>query len=259
MVRNRSTRFAGLFGLAVIIACAPSFKLGRFTSNDSLFGAGVREMRSRHWDNAIQVFEKLTVDLPVRDTLLPLAHFYLAQSHAQRGDHITAAQEYSRLAESFATDSLADDAQFLAGKEYEKLWRRPNLDATYGGEAIAAYQLLLSLYPDSDLRDSAQKQLDRLDQWYALKELTNGMYYFRRKAYDSAIIYFRTVLDRYARTPAVHDALVHLAESYERIKSKDDKAEICASLRERYPKDREATLVCGAAPATAERAKPDPR
>ena len=256
MARIRPTYIAGLVGVAAGIACAPSFKLNRFNSNDALFSAGVREMRTRHWDNAIQVFEKLTVDLPVRDTLLPLAHFYLAKSHSSRGDHITAAQEFSRLAESFATDTLADDAQYLAGLEYEKLWRRPDLDATYGSEALAAYQLLQSLYPDSNLRDSSQKRIDHLEAMYADKELKNGEYYFRRKAYDSAIIYFRSVIDRYARTPAVREAMIRLAEAYDHIKSKDDKAEVCTNLRERYPKDAEVAEACRGS-ATAAPAKPD--
>jgi outer membrane protein assembly factor BamD len=247
MALSRTNPKAGLVGIALVLACASSFKLSRYPSNESLFGAGMREYRAKHWDNAVQAFEKLTLDLPVRDTLLPLSHFYLAGAHAARGDHLLAAQEYSRLAESFATDTLADDAQFAAAREYQQLWRRPELDATYGGEAVAAYQLLLGLYPDSPLRDSAMKQLARLDEWYAVKDYQTGMHYFRRKAFDSAIIYFRGVVDKFPQTAKVHDAYLRLAEVYERIRWKEDKAEVCATLREKYPSDREVTTICGAA------------
>jgi outer membrane protein assembly factor BamD len=243
----------------MMLACAPSFKLSRYTSNESLFGAGVREFRAKRWDNASQVFEKLTLDLPVRDTLLPLAHFYLARTHAAKGEHLLAAQEYSRLSESFATDSLADDAQYAAGREYQRMWRKPELDATYGGEAVAAFQTLLSLYPDSDLRDSASKQLGVLDEWYAAKDYQTGMHYFRRKAYDSAIIYFKSVVDRYPRTAMVHDAYLRLADVYGHLKYKEDKADACAALRERYSRDRAVTLTCGDTPGKLPPVKPDTR
>lgn len=241
--------------LLLLLACSSSFKLNRFPTNDALYSAGVKEFQARQWDNAIQAFEKLTVDLSVRDTLLPHAHYYLAQAHDRRGEHLLAAQEFLRLAESFATDSLADDAQYLAGLSYQKMWRKPSLDAQYGGEAVAAYQTLLSLYPDSPYADSANKQLGGLETWFAVKDYETGMHYYRRKAYDSAVIYFRGVVDKYPRTPTVKDAYLRLAQIYDRLKYKEDKTEVCGELRGKFPTDREVNSVCGAAPRVT--ARPD--
>lgn len=256
--RSHRIRKASLIGVAFVLACGASFKLSRYPSTDSLFEAGMREFRTRHYDNAVLVFEKLTLDLPVRDTLLPLAHFYLAKAHSGKGEHLLAAQEYSRLAESFATDTLADDAQYEAGREYQKMWRKPELDAQYGSEAVAAYQTLLGLYPDSPLRDSAMKQLQVLDEWYASKDYQTGMHYYRRKAYDSAVIYFRGIVDKFPQTVKVHDAYLRLAQIYERIKYKEDKSEVCSTLREKYPSDREVSTVCGPVSTNrASRARPD--
>ena len=246
MARFRKPRNAGLVGIVLMLACSSSFKLNRFPNNESLFSAGVREFQARRWDNAIQAFEKLTVDLSVRDTLLPHAHFYLAQAHDRRGEHLLAAQEFLRLAESFATDSLADDAQYRAARSYQEMWRKPTLDAQYGGEALAAYQVLLSLYPDSPLVDSANKQMTVLDEMFAQKDYETGMHYFRRKAYDSAVIYFRGILDRHPRTGTVRDAYLRLAQIYDRLKYKDDKTDVCNQLQQRYPGDREVGTVCGA-------------
>jgi outer membrane assembly lipoprotein YfiO len=246
-----------LVGVLLLLACSSSFKLNRFPTNESLFTAGVSEFRQRRWDNAIQAFEKLTVELSVRDTLLPYAHFYLAEAHERRGEHLLAAQEFLRLAESFATDSLADDAQYLAGKAYQRMWRRPSLDAQYGGEAQVAYQTLLNLYPDSPLADSANKQLGVLDEMFARKDYETGMHYFRRKAYDSAVIYFRSILDRHPRTNTVRDASVRLAQIYDRLKYKEDKSEVCTQLQQRYPNDREVRSVCGPVTTARSPAKPD--
>jgi outer membrane assembly lipoprotein YfiO len=206
----------------------------------------MQQYRARKWDRAIQAFERLTLELAARDTLLPLAHFYLGKSHAGKGEHLLAAQSYNRMAESFATDTLADDAMFEAAREYQKLWRRPQLDPQYGEQALTTYQTLLALYPDTDLKPVVDRQLSTLNEWFATKDYSTGMHYFRRKAWDSALIYFKDVVARYPQTARARDAYIALARSYDAIQYREDKNEVCATLRDRYPADREVSLVCGA-------------
>ena len=237
-----------LFVAALSGACGRGFKLSRYTSNEALFNAAVNEFGRRKWDHAVSAFEKLTLDLPARDTLLPLAHWYLAKSYAGRREHLLAAQAYNRLSESFATDSLADNAMYEAAREYQKLWRRPTLDANYGEQALSAYQSMLGLYPDSELKDEAERQMGRLQEWFASKDYESGLYYFRRKAFDSAIIYFKDVVKNYPQTAKSREAYLRLAESYEAIRYREDKKEVCTTLQEKYPSDREVTRTCGAPP-----------
>lgn len=250
MASSRKTTLARLLVLALTAGCAQGFKISQFPSSESLFSEGVRQMKARKWTNAIAAFDKLALDLPARDTLLPLAQFYLARAHAGLGEHLLAAQAYNRVAESFATDSLADDALYQAGREFQRLWRRPVLDSQYGGEAGATYQTLLGLYPDSEWRDSATAQLIVLQQWFAAKDYENAMHYVRRKAYDSAIIYLRDVVNKYPDAPVAKNAFIRLAQVYTVIRYKDDKADVCKTLNDKYPRDREVVQVCGTPPPT---------
>ncbi len=246
------------FGLATMAGCSRGFKLSRFSSNESLFNAAVGEYNKKKWDHAVTAFEKLTFDLPARDSLLPLAHWYLAKAHAGRKEHLLAAQAYNRLAESFAPDTLADDAMYEAAREYQKMWRRPTLDANYGEQALGAYQSLLGLYPDTDKKDQAAAAIDKLQEWFADKDYQSGMYYFRRKAYDSAIIYFKDVVKNFPQTHKSRDAYLRLADSYEAIRYRDDKQDVCATLQQKYPGDKEVSLTCGAASKTVTQSpKPD--
>ncbi len=259
MPLSRTFRLSLLALSAVsITACSRGFKLSRYTTNESLFQAALGQYDKQKWDNAVSAFEKLTFDLPARDSLLPLSHWYLAHSHGGRGEHLLAAQAYNRLAESFATDSLADDALYEAAREYQKLWRRPTLDAQYGELALSAYQSLLGLYPDTDKKEQAGKQMDLLQEWFADKDYESGMYYYRRKAFDSAIIYFKDVVKNYSTTAKSREALLRLAASYEAIRYREDKKEICANLLEKFPADKEVVAVCGPSLAGgASRAKSD--
>lgn len=243
--------------VVAVAACHGGFKLNNYPTSDSLFQAAMREYGKRKWANAVAAFEKLTLDLPARDTLLPLAHYYLAKSHLERKEYLLAAQSFNRLAESFATDTLADDAKFEAARSYQRLWRAPQLDPQYGDLAMATYQELLALYPDSPLKEEAGRQINALNEMFATKDYDTGLHYFRRKAYDSAIIYFKDVVRLYPESHKARDAYLRLAESYEIIRYREDKTEVCTTLHERYPRDKDVLDVCGAARTVTESAKRD--
>ena len=131
-------RLVAASSLVAVAACRPEFKLKNLTTNDALYKASLEEYRRHHWDNAIVGFEKLSTDLPARDSLLPRSYWYLASAHEHQDEHLLAAQSFSRLVESFPEDSLADDAALEAARAYKRLWRKPGLDATYGENAYSA-------------------------------------------------------------------------------------------------------------------------
>lgn len=232
---------------AALAACHRGFSIARFPSNEALYSAGISEYQRHHWDNAVAAFEKLTNDLPARDTLLPRAYWYLASAQGHQREFLLAAQTFTRLYESFPDDTLADDAALEAARSYRKLWRKPSLDATYGETALSTYNTLLGLYPNSEHAAEAKREIADLEQWFATKNYETGMFYFRQKAYDSAIMYFKYVLERWPHVPRARDALLRLAESYRAISYREDFNDTCARLRAAYPADREFGRVCAGA------------
>lgn len=236
---------------AAIAACAPAWRVGNYTSHDALFRAALAQYEKRNWNNAVEGFERLTIELPARDTLLPRSYFYLALAHEKRKEHLLAAQTFMRLAESFPGDTLADDAMLRAGRAYGRLWRKPALDAQYGEIALRTLQTFLAAFPSSPLRPEAEAEIARLEQWFATKDYESGMHYLRRRAYDSAIIYFEDIVEKYPGTPRARDAYLRLAEVYDRIRYREDMREICETLRTRYPGDSEVRERCGEASAAA--------
>ena len=236
-----------LVALTAFTACGRGFRLNRYPTNESLYQAALQEFQTRKWNNAILAFEKLTTDLPARDTLLPRSYWYLAQAHGRQREHLLAAQSYSRLFESFPDDTLADDAAMEAARSYRRLWRKPSLDATYGEMALSTYNALIGLYPSSEFVEPARAEILTLEQWFATKNYETGLYYLRRKAYDSAIIYLRTVTERWPHVPRSRDALLRLAEAYDAIRYRDDYNDACARLRREFPGDAEVAETCASA------------
>jgi outer membrane assembly lipoprotein YfiO len=231
------------------VACRPQFQLKRFTTNEDLYRAGLREYQRKKWDNAVTAFEKLTVELPARDSLLSRSFWYLANAHEHRGEHLLAAQSFSRLVESFPDDTLADDAALESCRSYRKLWRKPTLDPTYGETALAACHTMLGLYGEtSPLAPEARSQIAELENWFAIKNYDAGMYYFRRKAYDSAIQYFRYVLERWPDAAKARDASLRLVEAFRAIRYMADASDQCTLLRRKYPDDRDVRATCEGIP-----------
>lgn len=246
MLRMSARRVLTAMLVLATAACARGFRTSLFPTTDSLFAASMAEYNKKKWDNAITGFEKLTLDLTARDTLLPLSHWYLAWAHDRKGEHILAATTFARLAESFPDDTLADDALFNAGKAYDDIWKNPELDPQYGTLSQVQFRQLLGVYPDSPMRKQTEEMLLSLDEKYASKDYLNGLHYVRRGAYDSSIIYFKDVVKNYPNSDHARLALMRMVEVYRKpaMNYKEEAAETCLTLRAAYAENVEVAKLC---------------
>lgn len=250
-VKRPMIKRVSLYALAmfVSVSCTHGFYAASFTSMDSLYAGAMKEYKAHNWENATKAFERLTHDLDPRDPRLPASYFYLGKSQGKMGDHLLAATSFTRVSESFPQDTLADDALYESGAAYEQLWRKPDLDAQYGDNAINSYRLLIALYPQSPLVPRAQREMVKLDEWFATKDYNTGYHYLKRKAYDSAIIYFKDVLRLHPDAKKALEAHLALLEAYRAIHYNEDATELCSAMRTKYPNDREVRAACGNAQA----------
>jgi outer membrane protein assembly factor BamD len=241
-------------GLVVVAGCRPEFQLKKFTTNEALYQASLKQFQRGKYDDAVAGFEKLTLELAPRDSLAARSFWYLGLSRQKQHDYQLAAQAFNRIFESFPDDSLMDDALFQEAKSYQSMWTRPDRDATYGDAALATYSSLMTYRPDSPLIPEARKEIATLENWFAIKNYGNAMYYLRDKAYDPANIYLKYILETWPDAPKAKDAGLRLVESYRAIRYTEEANEICAALRTKYPTDPEVGRTCPPPPASA--AKP---
>jgi outer membrane protein assembly factor BamD len=202
----------------------------------------------RHGDarRALVVLQRLTFEFGPGQPELVTARYYLAESYFQMGDRVQAAHEFRKIADEFPASEYASLALLRAGDANLRLWRRPEVDPTPGETALAIYQEVAERYPDTDAAARAALHVRRLQNLFAEKTYKNGLFYFRRKAYDSAILYFKDVIANYpdaARTP---DALLRLVDSYRVIRYTEELKETCAHLRQYYPRAAGLAKTCPA-------------
>ena len=233
-----------LGGTLSLGACAGGFQTNKFKTSESLFAASMEQYRKGKHENAAKGFERLTLDLPARDPLLPVAFWFLAQTYEQREEHLFAAQNFQRLAETFPDDSLADDALYQAGQAYARMWRTPQLDPQYALLAQGTWRGLLTNYPETALRDSVTRSLAAVEDKLATKDYDTGDHYLRRNAFDSAIIYFKDVLKVYPSTAHARLAGLKLLVAYRAIRYGEEAKELCDTMAKSYPQDAEEKSAC---------------
>ena len=213
----------------------------------------VRRMtRTGQWTRALPLLQGLMFELSGGRPELPEMSYLTGEAFFQTGSFVEAAEQFRSVADHFPESPYAPVALLRAGDANMRLWRRPVLDPTYGEAALAAYQELNGLYPESDAAARANIQVLRLRELIAEKAYRNGLFYLRRKAYDSAILYFRDVVANFSETQWVSPALLRLVDSYAAISYNEERKETCAHLRRFFPQTKVEPAKCPAeAPAAA--------
>src|SRR5436309_1032683 len=192
------------------------------------------------------MLQRLTFDLEPGDPSLPQIRYYLAECSFQMADYVQAASDFRKVADEFSTTEYAPMALLRAGDANLRLWHRPELDPSYGETALAIYQELAGRFPDSDAAARARPHVKRLENQFAEKAYKTGVFYLRRKAFDSAIIYFKDVIANYPTADRAPDALLRLVDSYRAIGYKQELDETCEHLRRFYPNAKGIDRSCPA-------------
>lgn len=195
-------------------------------------------------DDALDGFERLTLQLPSRDSIAVRARFLQAECNFRDQEYLEAARQFRRVVDEAPTSSLAPYALLRAGDAQAALWKRPELDPTYGDNAVNTYRELVSRFPNSPAAQRAVLKLNALSEEFAEKEYKNAEYYRRLGAFDSAILYYKNLVAAYPQTPHAGKALVKLVEVYDKLDYTEEMQEICGHLRQFYPDEQDAEDRC---------------
>ncbi len=218
---------------------------------DSMWRHAEQRFRNGKWDDAEKLLNRLILELPPGDPRISRAHFYLGEAMFAQGRQLEAAREFRKTSDETPNDPLAPTALLRLGDVYADLWRRPELDPTYGQTSLSTYQELLNRYPGSEAAKRAQLRIADLNERFATKEYKAALFYFRLKAYDSAILYLKDVVATYPKAGIVPDALIKLVQAYKALGYREDVQETCGYIRRFHPQALKSSEVCPRAPAGA--------
>lgn len=198
---------------------------------DTLWATAQHAVRRGKWGDALKLLDRVLLEFPPGDPRATQAHMFEGEGQFALGSHLQAAREFRKVSDDTPNDPLAPEALLRVGDVYADLWRRPELDPSYGQTSLATYQELLNRYPGTSAAKRAQERIDDLQERFAVKEYKAALYYMRLKAFDSAILYLKDLIATYPRSTVAPDALLHLVQAYRTLGYKEDVQETCGYIR----------------------------
>jgi outer membrane protein assembly factor BamD len=216
---------------------------------DSLWHQAEQAVHHGKWGDAQKLLDRVNLEFSPGDPRVSRAHYYLGEALFAQNRQLEAAREFRRASDETPNDPIAPEALLRLGDVYADLWRRPELDPTYGQTALSTYQELMNRYPGSSAAKRGQVRIAELNERFATKEFKAGMFYYRLKAYDSAILYLKDVVATYPKAAIVPEALVKLVQAYKALGYREDVQETCGYIRRFHPRAPQVGEVCPSKPA----------
>lgn len=205
---------------------------------DQLYERATRAFEEEDWDEAQAAADRLLFAYPSYDREVEV-RFLLAETFLNKEEYLSASSEYQRLLDRFPGHPRADEASLGICRSYAELSPHTQRDQAFTLQAMSACQNVVADFPGTPVEVEAEEIWQRMNGKLGQAIFEEGEFYFRRKLWDSAILYFEDVLDTFPGTAAAPNALLHLYRCYVEIGWDDRAEEEKERLLERYP-DSEA-------------------
>jgi outer membrane protein assembly factor BamD len=235
--------------MAVVVASACGTREASLheLAPQTVWEQGVEHFNERRWDEAIRHFDHF-LQVGGADPRVHQARYYAAEAHFNQREYLSAASRFTALAADLGRAELAAQSRYMACRSYEELAPNPQLDQEYTRAAIDHCQALVDYFPDHHYAQAATEILDRMWHRLAAKTYQSGEWYQRRRAVDSALIYYQDVVRLYPRTSYAPRALRRMMEIYETLDYQEELEETRQRLLTAYPDSPQARAVAGGGP-----------
>lgn len=237
-----SRKLALLALLLALLGCPKG--LPQEATPDQLYSIGRERFDKRDWDEAIEALQRFLYQDPGH-RMADSAQYLIGEAYFNKKQYLTAATEFLRLAQNRPAGPLADDSRYRACESYYNLSPRPELDQEYTDEAIGQCRSVGLLYPGSPYAGEATQRVRELNDKLARKYYLNAVFYYKRRAYDSAIVYLEYVLETYRGTSVEPEALLTLYETYRELGYLREAEQTRERLLREYPDSPQARKLEG--------------
>lgn len=242
--------FAWRPGLPIILAIGCAFVIPACSSFDSsdddkeakyverpveqIYAEAWKKIRDGSWSEAAKQFDEVERQHPysiwARRAMLMSA--YCSYQANKYTDAISAADEYISLHPG--SREVAYAFYLKAMSLYQQIVD-VGRDQTTTEQALTALQDVVQRFPNTEYARDASLKVDLTLDHLAGKEMAIGRYYLRQGDFIGAINRFKTVVERYQRTPQITEALERLTEAYYALGVYNEAKAAAAVLGANYP------------------------
>lgn len=201
---------------------------------ETLYNQGLANMKAGNLSEASRKFEAIEKQNPFTEwgrKALVMSTFTKYRL-GRNDDAIATGNRY--MAQYPQSDDSAY-VQYLIGLSYSKQIADVTQDQKAAARTVEAMTKVVQDYPDSEYVEDAQAKIRFARDQLAGKEMQVGRYYLERKEYLAAIQRFRKVVEDYANTNQIEEALARLTEAYYAMGIVEEAQTAAAVLGRNYP------------------------
>jgi outer membrane protein assembly factor BamD len=245
-------------------------------------GSGLVERDRELYESAMKFLQKnrFTAARLALQTLLdtyqdseygPQAKYAYAESFYREAGHsnlLSAEVEFRQFITFFPDHPLADDAQLMVAMTHMKQLQRPDRDDTEARLAEYELNLMITMYPDSDLSNEAKAKLRAVQELLAESTFGPAKQYYLRRAYVAVLARCDEILKKYPDFSGTDRVLFLMGDTVRKL-NPEQSVQYYAQIVRDYPmsalvKDSKKHLVEMSAaipepnPAALDRAKQHP-
>ena len=201
---------------------------------EQIYADAWRQIEDRNWEDAAKQFDEVERQHPYsvwarRAMLMSAFCYYQANKYT---DATNTADQYIALHPG--SREVAYAFYLKAMSLYEQIVD-VGRDQTVTEQALTALQDVVQRFPNSEYARDARLKIDLTLDHLAGKEMEVGRYYLTRRNYIGAINRFKTVVQRYQKTPQIAEALERLTEAYYALGVYNEAKTAAAVLGANYP------------------------
>jgi outer membrane protein assembly factor BamD len=185
----------------------------RLNNDVELYNAGLKFLKTKKFDEAIERFTELEIQYPYSDWSAR-GQMLIGFSHYSNREYDEAILSLSKFTELNPDHPLVPYAIFLKGYSYYERIPNIELDQEYSAKALEEFLELTNRYPNSKYKKKAFEIIKILRNHLSSKELLIGKFYQSKGNYLAAVKRYKQILKKYKRSVHTPESLYRLIESY---------------------------------------------
>jgi len=201
---------------------------------DVLYNQALANLESGRLNEAARKFEAIDRQHPYTEWArksLVMGAF----THYRRGNYDDAVNQARRYATLYPTSDETAYAYYIIGLAHFRQIADVTRDQKDSRRVIEAMSEVIERFPQSEYVDDAKAKIRFAREQLAGKEMQVGRYYLERRQYLAAVRRFRTVVEDYANTNQIEEALYRLVEANFAMGIASEAQTAAAILGQNYP------------------------
>lgn len=186
--------------IGVALGCGEYNKVLKSSDLDYKMEKAIEYLEDERCYQSLPIFEEL-IGLTRGTQRAEKVYYHHAKAHYCGGDYYMANYYFSNFIKNYSYSPMAEECQFLAAICSYNLSPNYSLDQTDTKLALNELQLFIDKYPQSELRDSCQNMMRRLNSKLERKSYEIAKLYVKTEQFKSASIALRNAVKEFPNSP----------------------------------------------------------